>query len=303
MSPTNAVIAESRVRQFLIDRNSEDRVVDVPLRVQRYLDALAQLCKQGGRSAVSIVVFGSAAKGGFADRVSDVDAIIVLEDGATRADRIRLLDEVTRLEVVHGLRAPVVRRKTLLEAFAERTGGNALSSFVCTRSDLLSGDVAKVLGLRRAEALFVDRIVFANIIVSAVTVWGEDLLLQVPLRPVRRFDVIKALFAFSNHLLLTAIAFSVLPDATKYAVGTLKRSLHSCFFCYQRRAATLEDEVAFFSRGGGDDRTLGELLALRRQPRRSFAFVLRCLPVVARLHVRTAWDNQFPLTVVRSGRT
>jgi hypothetical protein len=37
----------------------------------------------------------------------------------------------------------------------------------------------------------------------------------------------------------------VLPDATKYAMGTLKHSLHRCFFCYHQRTATLEEEVAY----------------------------------------------------------
>jgi hypothetical protein len=250
---------------------------------------------------VSVVLFGSAAKGGFSGGVSDVDVIIVLEDGATGADRNRLFDEVSRLEVTHGLRAPAVRRKTALVAFAERTGGHGFSSFICTRSELLSGAVAKVFGLRPVEALFVDRIVFANVIVSAVTVWGEDLLPRVPVPPVRRLDVFKAYFAFSNHVLMSVVAFAVLPDATKYAMGTLKRSLHSCFFCYHLRTASLEEEIAFFNRKLGDDPTLGKLLALRKQYGRSLGFVLRCLPTLTRLHVRTAWDNKFPLSVVRGG--
>jgi len=280
----------------------ESRASRLPPRVQSYLDVLVQHCMQRERSVVSVVLFGSAAKGGFSDGASDVDALIVLEDGATREDRNRLLDEVSRLEVSHGLRAPAVRPKTALETFAERAGGNALSSFICTRRELLSGDVTRVLGLRPAEALFVDRIVFATIIASAVTVWGEDLLPRVPVPSVRRLDVIKAFFAFSNQVLLSVAAFCVLPDATKYAMGTLKRSLHSCFFCYQLRTASLEEEVAFFRRAIGDNPTLEELLALRKQYRRSFAFALRCLPTLARLHLRTARDNKFPLRAVPGGR-
>src|SRR5215813_5479168 len=78
--------------------------------------------------------------------------------------------------------------------------------------------------------------------------------------------------------------FPVLPDATKYAMGTLKHSLHSCFFCYHRRTAALEEEVQFFNRRLGESRTLGELLSLRRGYRKSFGFVIRCLTTLARLH-------------------
>jgi hypothetical protein len=260
------------------------------------------LCTSSDSDVVSVVLFGSAAKGGFSAGVSDVDAIIVLGDGATPQARIRLSDQVTQLEVSYGLRAPAGRAKTALERFAERAGGHALSSFVCTRGDVLSGDVMRVFGLRRVEALLVDRIVFASVIGSAVTVWGEDLLPHVPVLPVRRLDVMKAFFALANQALLSIAAFSALPDATRYAMGTLKRSLHSCFFCYHLRTASLEEEVAFFSRGRRGDQTLAELLELRKEYRPSFAFVLRCLPTLARLHWRTARDNTFPRTVRRAPR-
>jgi hypothetical protein len=241
---------------------------------------------------VSLVLFGSTAKGSFSEDVSDVDLIIVLPDEATRENRRRLHEVVARLEAVHGFSLPAARSPGVFQARIERAVGHAFSCFVCTRGDLLSGDVARVLELRRLEAPFVDRIVFANIVASAVTVWGEDLLPRVPVPPVRRLDVFKALFAFSSQVVLSVMTFPVLPDATKYAMGALKHSLHSCYFCYHGRTAALEEEVDFFQRRLGATRTLVELLALRRQYRRSFAFVIRCLPTLARLHLRTARDNR-----------
>lgn len=141
-----------------------------------------------------------------------------------------------------------------------------------------------------------DRIVLAGFVASAVTVWGEDLLPLVRLPSVRRLDVFKAMFSFSSQVVLSVMTFPVLPDSTKYAMGALKHSLHSCFFCYHQRTASLEEEVAFFNQRLGTNRTLGELLSLRRQYRRSFAFVIRCLPTIARLHLRTARDKRFPRT-------
>jgi hypothetical protein len=41
------------------------------------------------------------------------------------------------------------------------------------------------------------------------------------------------------------------------------------------------------------------LLDMRGQYRKSFCFVLRCLPAVLRLHLRTALDNSFPLELRR----
>ena len=274
--------------------------VQLPARVQTYIEALVQTCAQDRSPLVSVVLFGSAAKGGFSGDVSDVDLIIVLPDDASRAKRRRLGVDVARLEAFHGLRPATAHSPGALRALFERVMSHGFSCFVCTRGDLISGDVARVLDLRPLETIFIDRIVFANIIASAVTVWGEDLLPRVPVPSVRRLDVFKALFAFSGQVLLSAVMFPALPDATKYAMGALKRSLHSCYFVYHGRTAALEEEVDFFRRLGAS-RTLAELLALRGQYRRSFAFVIGCLPLLVRLHLRTARDNRFPREAVPGG--
>jgi len=242
---------------------------------------------------VSVVLFGSAAKGGFST-ISDVDLILVLPDEATRENKRGVREEVARLETVHGFRPAAAPSPWALQARVERAVGHLFPSCVCTRDDLISGDVARVLDLRRWEAPLVDRIVFAAIVASAVTVWGEELLPRIRVPPVRRVDIFKAFLAVSNQLVLSVMTFPMLPDATKYAMGALKHSLHSCFFCYHGRTAALDEEVDFFNRRLGANRCLAELLSLRREYRRSFAFVINCLPTVARLHLRTARDNRFP---------
>jgi predicted nucleotidyltransferase len=273
----------------------------LPPRVQSYIEAIVRTCADSGRALVSVVVFGSAATGGFSETISDVDLILVLPDSASSEDRHRLRDDVARLEVVHGFREEPARPLGTLEAFVERVTANVRSFCVCTRGDLLSGDVARILDLRPSQAVFVDRVVVPSIVGSAVTVWGEDLLPYVPLSPVRRFDVFKALFGLSGQVLLCAAVFPVLPTATKYAMGALKRSVHNCFFSYHTYPAPLEEEVTFFQRRARPSRTLAQLLDLRRRYRPSFAFVVRCLPAMARLHLLTALDNRFPRVAPRRG--
>jgi predicted nucleotidyltransferase len=207
----------------------------LPTRVQTYLNALVETCAEDRVPVLSVLLFGSAAKEDFAAAVSDVDVIIVVSDDASRANRLRLVEDIARLETLHALRPATTHAPRSLRARIERAVGHGFSCFVCTRQDLLSGDVARVLNLFPWEALFVDRIVFASIVASATTVWGEDLLPRVPVPSVRRLDVFKALFGFSSQVLLSAITFPVLPGATKYAMGALKHSVHSCFFCYHRR--------------------------------------------------------------------
>jgi predicted nucleotidyltransferase len=270
----------------------------LPARVQTYIESVVGVCAQDQAPLVSLILFGSAAKGGFSGDVSDVDLIIVVRDDASSATRRRLREAVASLETLHGLRSGTTPSSGSFQARVERAVGHGFSCFVCTRSDLISGDVARVLDLRATEKPFVDRIVFASIVASAVTVWGEDVLPGVPVPCVRRLDVFKALFGFSSQVFLSAITFPVLPDATKYAMGALKHSLHSCYFCYHGQTAALAEEVDFFRRFGGS-RAFVDLLALRGEYRRSFGFVMRCLPALARLHLRTARENRFPLAAVR----
>jgi predicted nucleotidyltransferase len=259
-------------------------------RVQAYLDELIRTCVHIEQPLVSLILFGSAASGGFSD-VSDVDLLIVVPSETKPESKQALRTEVARLEVVHGFRSATPAR--VLQARIERAVGHQFSCFICTRDDLMSGDVARILDLRPWEAPFVDRIVLASIAASAATASGENLLPGVRVPPVRRLDVFKALFGFACQIVLIVESFPLLPDATKYAMGVLKHSLHSCFFCYHRRTAPVEEEVEFFSRRLGASRTLDELLSLRRQYRRSFGFVIRCLPTITRIHLRTARENRF----------
>lgn len=65
-------------------------VAQLPARVQTYIEALVQTCAQDRTPLVSVVLFGSAAKGGFSGNVSDVDVIIIVSDDASRAKKLRL---------------------------------------------------------------------------------------------------------------------------------------------------------------------------------------------------------------------
>lgn len=98
---------------------------------------------------------------------------------------------------------------------------------------------------------------------------------------------------------MCAGAFPVLSDATRYAMGALKHSLHSFYFCYHLKTAPLDDEVTFFNARLGRNRTLQDLLNQRKEHHRSFAFVLRCVPILFRLHLRTVRDNRFPRAVTK----
>jgi hypothetical protein len=262
--------------------------------VRAYLREITATLPPGEAPLVSVIVFGSLVTGGFAGGASDVDLILVVHDAATPQQRAALRTRVAALEAAHDLAEAPDRQRNAVERFARQVTANVRSFFICTRADLLSGDVARLLSISRAQALFVDRIVLPSILGSAATAWGEDLLPRVPVAPIRRVDVLRAFYALWNQLLLTAAMYPLVPDATKYAMGAIKRSVHSCYFCYHLQPAPLGEEVAFLQRRHGRSATLDRLMHLRADYRHSFGFVVRCLPALVRLHLRTALDNAFP---------
>jgi predicted nucleotidyltransferase len=282
-----------------------DAVPNAPPAVGHYIAAVVAACGESGQ-LVSVVVFGSSATGGYQESVSDVDLLLVLSDGASAGDRERIHDIVAELELRHG----VAKRASLrdgrfasaLTRFAERVTANRRTFFICTRADLLSGEPRRILGLPGAQALFVDRGAIPGIVASAITIWGEPLLESVPLPPIRRRDVATSFFGLFNTVLLSAAVYAVLPDATKYAMDALKRSIHNCYISHHGRPASLAMEAAYFERRYGSNAAVAQLLALRREYRPSLRFIGRCLPALVKLHLRTALDLPFPREVhVKAG--
>jgi hypothetical protein len=188
---------------------------------------------------ISLVIFGSAAVGGYAAQISDVDLLIVIQDEVGKKTGFNIQNLVSELEKRHGIAKSQDYSHTAVENLFARLTANVRSFFVCTRSDLLSGDPARTLGISAAQARFVDRAAIASIIKSGITVYGENLLAQVSLPPIRRLDVGKAFFGLFNQLLLIITLYPILPMATKHAMDTLKRSVHNCYFCYHLRTTSL----------------------------------------------------------------
>ena len=159
----------------------------VPVRVQAYVDTIIQTCADGGRALVSVVLFGSAAIGGWVETVSDVDLILVVPDTATDEDMDSLRSEVERIEILHRLRSHPPHGHTALAKFIDRVTAHDRTFFICMRGDLLSGNIGRILRVHPLHAIFVDRIVLANFVASGITVWGEAIL---PLVRSRRFAVL-----------------------------------------------------------------------------------------------------------------
>jgi predicted nucleotidyltransferase len=213
--------------------------------VQHYIDLVVKKLSER-QALVSIIVFGSATTGGYKSGVSDIDLLVIVAENTSRQQKKEIQEEELLLEIAYGLKKNSSSVKGAVASFIEKKGGNDLSCFVCTEKELLTGNLSAIFNLNRAEALFIDRIVFANIVSSAVTGTGKDLLPGIAIPPILSTDLVKAFFGFFSFQLLTLLLYPFLPDATKYAMGTLKRALHCSYFYCHSQSAALEKEIHFF---------------------------------------------------------
>ena len=71
-------------------------------------------------------------------------------------------------EILHRLRSHSTHGQPVLEKFLNRVTAHDRTFFICTRGDLLSGNIGRILRIHPLQALFVDRIVLANFAIDVV---------------------------------------------------------------------------------------------------------------------------------------
>ena len=78
--------------------------IDLPFKVRSYIDEVIQLADKRSPAIVSVAIFGSVAKGGFSESISDVDLIIALADEVPQKTKRMINSELAALELKHKLR-------------------------------------------------------------------------------------------------------------------------------------------------------------------------------------------------------
>lgn len=270
---------------------------DLLIQVRNYIDDVIRLAETRSSEIVSVSSFGSVAKSGFSQSVSDVDLIVALADEVPQKTKQMISGELAALELKHKLRKPPDSKREAVYMVIDDAAGQFKSYFVCYKCDLLSGNTAAVFEVNPlAESLLISpHIAFANIVTSAKVIWGEDFLNEIHIPTLDKGHLAKNCISF---LLLNACAvlgYPLLPNATKYSMSVLKWMLHGCYFCYTLKSATVEEEIDFFHTKVGADKVFTKLLSLRREYKPSFGFIIGCFRVLIRLYVVTIRENKFPI--------
>lgn len=249
----------------------------------------------------TVVIFGSLTHGGFSENVSDVDLLLVLDDKTTKPT-IRQLDrEITRLEFQHGFRKRTTAKLDPIYRWISSLTGMFVSHFACRRRDFIEARFARVFGVNRPLCfLFAPaRIAWASILSTARVIrGGTDLLEEVARPPITRHQLRKSR-AMTRLLCLAALASRPFhPDATKFAMESLKWTIHACHYCYTRQTLDLASEIAFFSSQSGFESLvplLDRMQELRNQYQQDSRFIRSTLGKLPHFHRLTLRQNSFPI--------
>lgn len=225
----------------------------LPKRVRTYLDTLIKLVNKAAASKIiSILLFGSYAKGYADPERSDLDLIIVLDDAVSQK-RIAKIDRIVEgLEMTQGFTKPSKTRIERLFRAVERATGMFASHFVCRKSDILKGDFKRVFSISRTfgRILAPSKLVFNAVLSHVVPVFGDDISSKI-----RRHDLdIKQwlrsllmcfLLSFSGFL-----AFLLDRKAERFMQEAAKWSLLNTYYYANRQSPPFQKIIKAFSKKG-----------------------------------------------------
>ena len=271
---------------------------NLPAHVRDYLAAVLEFADERSAEIVSIMIYGSAAKGEFSP-VSDVDLFVVLADKVPMNRKKKLEHGLALLELKYKLRQrPQSKKESILTAL-DRLAAQFKSQFICYQHDFLSGNAAAVFGINPVlESLLLStRIAFVDDVVSARTLWGEELLSQVSVPLLMKAHLVKNCLGFLAFNACALAVYPLVPNATKYSMSALKWMLHTCHLCLTSKSSTIEEAVEFFQAEIHGDAELMQLVSLRNLYRPSFRFVKGCFGTICRLYSVTVRQAVFPIAI------
>lgn len=276
--------------------NRVDLLNNLTQKARNYIGEAISLFLKNKIDLLSLIIFGSAIRGEYQQDLSDVDMIFVINDDTSRKIKSKISKELNELEYKHIFRK---KKASIVDAVykrAEDMTGMYISHFVCYRKDFLAAEFSKIfnLNLFLCKIFAPTDVVWANVIKSAKTLWGENLLDRSSLSEITRHQIRKSRWMNLVLCIGALLTYPFHSDATKYAMEAVKWSLQTCYFSYTLKPASTEEAVAFFNQNSNRKPIFENLLDLRRNYQKSLSFVIKSFRAVAYLHNKTLKENELP---------
>ncbi len=279
--------------------NRVDLLNNLTPKARNYIGESIGLFLKNKIDLLSVIIFGSAIRGEYQQDLSDVDMIFVINDDTAKKVKNKIGKELNELEYKHTFRK---RNASIVDAvykLAEDMTGMYISHFVCYRKDFLDAKFSRVfnLNLFLCKIFAPTDVVWASVIKSAKTLWGENLLDKASLSEVTRHQIRKSRWMNLVLCVGALLTYPLHSDATKYAMEAVKWSLQTCYFSYTLKPASTEEAVSFFNQNNYRNPIFKELLELRRNYQKSLSFVRKSFRAVIYLHKKTLKENELPKNI------
>lgn len=274
-------------KETSFDDNFRIHNLDMPEKERRFLADLVSRC-QGkiGEELVSVLLFGSAVKGGFVEGVSDFDMIIVVNDGLTSGEMNDLASEVERTSSEHDMVGSTSEGFRGIPRFIMRESGMFVSYFICREREFLSGDFSRIFHANPLlMRLIVPKgIVFGNVLKGLERAYGKDVVSDARMPSPTKTDVLKSMVMNELLVLLSLIYHPFTQDATKLAMEATKWSVFAASYWMTGESRSLSEGIGILSEKGISAGLLRRLDELRNEYRRDWSFTFSTLKEIPKIH-------------------
>ncbi|TET91700.1 MAG: nucleotidyltransferase domain-containing protein [Methanomassiliicoccales archaeon] len=271
-------------------RDAQLRIQDLDLSNDQknfLLDLIPSLQRDVGERVISVILFGSAVKGGFSKEVSDFDMIIVVDDDVSSRQVSVLDSKVQSLVEKHGIASSTAKGFKGIPQFIMAQTGMFTSQFICRRRDFISGTFTRIFSANPllAKLLSPSGQVLGGVLKGSKTVHGEDLASEVKVAKPTNLDVMKSLIM--NELLvgLSLFYYPLTENATKLAMEATKWSAHMAGYMTTGESKSLAEAVEVLASKGISLDHLKRLEKLRRNYGPDLSFIFSAPKAIAGIHL------------------
>lgn len=258
------------------------------------LDLIPSLQGDVGERVISVILFGSAVKGGFSKEVSDFDMIIVVDDDVSSRQVSVLDSKVQSLAEKHGIAGSTAKEFKGIPQFIMAQTGMFTSQFICRRRDFVYGKFTRIFSANPilAKLLSPSGQVLGSVLKGSRTVYGEDLVSGMEMPKPTNLDVVKSLVM--NELLvgLSLFYYPLTKNATKLAMEATKWSAHMAGYMTTGESKSLAEAVEALASKGISLDHLKHLEELRRNYGPDLSFILSAPKAIASMHISVLDEAQ-----------
>ena len=217
--------------------------------IRKYVGLVLKTVKlKLGFLPVSIILFGSAVKGGLINKLSDIDVLIIVDECVNAEQRKRLTAAMTGVQnfFFNAASSSLINR---LLYFFETGTGMFKSFFICSEKDLLTACFPRIFNVNPAlsKLLVPERLILNSVFSNYKIVYGKEYDLKNMRKPFGFFQIVKS-FNLCSLLYLFFIIVNCFKRVWRYLYEAVKWSMLNCYFYLTGRCVKVKDTIPFFEK-------------------------------------------------------